>query len=83
MGSIRGMKILLSTIKDDAREIVLNAFSREGFFDDFVINQLNRKEMRESSSKKNVFRFLRILFIIYTNPYGIIIRRKKNIRRRL
>ncbi|WP_269623380.1 hypothetical protein [Prochlorococcus marinus] len=76
--SIRGMKILLSTIKSDQREKVIKAFSREGFFDESVIKELNTKEMVEPSNKKNRFRFLRILLVIFTNPYGIVIRRKKN-----
>ena len=75
--SIRGMKILLSTISSNEKEKTLNAFYKEGIFEEAIIEELREGDFSRPVKKQNFFRFLRILIIIFTNPYGIIMRRKK------
>ncbi len=75
--SIRGMKVLLSTILIPYREEVLEHFAKEGIFEEAIIEELSKVDSLGAPTKSNVFRFLKILFIIFSNPYGIAIRRKK------
>ena len=77
LDSTRGMKILLSTISVSEKEKVIDNFVVHDSFDKSTLGKL-REKGNESSSKKNIFRTLRILFVIFTNPYGIVIRRTKN-----
>ena len=75
--SIRGMKILLSTISDDEKEKTIDAFHREGIFQQSIIEELREESFQKPSKNQNLLRFIRILIVIFTNPYGIILRREK------
>ncbi|KGG16189.1 MULTISPECIES: hypothetical protein [unclassified Prochlorococcus] len=78
--SIRGMKVLLDTISISKRNEIIELFSCNGFFNEATIKQLSSISISEfqRKSKTNRLRFLRILLVIFTNPYGITIKRKKN-----
>ncbi len=76
--SIRAMHILLSTISLSEKEKILQIFEVEDIFDSYILEQLKGFSSISSYTKKNPLRFLRILFVIFTNPYGIAIKRKKN-----
>ncbi len=76
--AIRGMKILLSTLSEKEKQKTINAFAQQRLFDEFTIQQLKTNELPMPSKEKNIFRFLKILFVIFTNPYGILLRRDKN-----
>ncbi len=78
LDSIRGMKVLLSTISNAQKTKVLELFFKEGLFKEEIIKELSKEDSFGPPTKSNLFRFLRILFIIFVNPYGIVIRRRKN-----
>ncbi|AAQ00492.1 MULTISPECIES: hypothetical protein [Prochlorococcus] len=75
--SVRGMKILLSTISFSERKKILQSFKDENCFDKSILDELDSLELTAVSKKKDLLRFLRILFAIFTNPYGIVIKREK------
>ncbi len=75
--SIYAMRILLDTVTTSTREKIMLAFVKEGLFDDSVIQKIQDVNYSQPK-KKDRFRFLRILVVIFTNPYGLIIRRRKN-----
>ena len=78
LDSIRGMKVLLSTITASHRTKVLELFLKEGIFQEEIIEELSEIDTLGQPTKSNLIRFLRILFIIFINPYGILVKRKKN-----
>ncbi len=78
LDSIRGMKVLLSTITISQRTKVLEFFLQEGLLKEEIIEELSEVDSLGPPTKSNPVRFLSILFTIFTNPYGIVIRRKKN-----
>ncbi len=76
--SISGLKLLISTIKLEHSNKMLVEFSKQRVFDESIIEQLSEPIEFQTSKKRNLLRFLRILLSIFFNPYGIIIRRNKN-----
>ena len=78
LDSIRGMKVLLSTITASHRTKVLELFLKEGMFQEEIIKELSEIDTMGQPTKSNLVRFVSILFIIYTNPYGILVKRRKN-----
>ena len=75
--SIKGMKIILNTLSNEIRNKVLNELLENKFINqDFYLKLINPADM-ESVTKRNFLRFIRIFLSIFTNPYGIVIRRKK------
>ena len=76
--SINGLKILLSTISTLERKRTIDLFYEKGFFDESIIQELKGINSNVPTPKNfKPFRFLRILFVIFTNPYGIEMRREK------
>ena len=67
--SIKGLMVLLSTISKKEKDIVLN--SLEAFLDKHVIYRLRNKKYQDIKSSKNFYTSLRILLIIFTNPYEL------------
>ncbi len=78
LDSIRGMKVLLSTITASHRTKILELFLKEGIYQEEIIEELSKIDTLGRPPKTNFVRFLSILFIIFTNPYGIIVKRRKN-----
>ncbi len=76
-GSIKAMDILLSTISSSEKKKVLQYFEKELLLEEVILSQLYGKTEIKTSKRKNPLRFLRILFVIFTNPYGLDIRRDK------
>ncbi len=76
--SIRGMKVLLETINIPHRTKVLELFLKEGIFQEGIVEELKEVDSLGPPTKSNLARFVSILFTIFTNPYGITIRRRKN-----
>ena len=75
--SIKGMKIILSSLSIKVRKKVLNDLLENNFINQDCYLELNNPLNINSESKKNFLRFIRIFFAIFTNPYGILIKRKK------
>ncbi len=75
--SLRGMHVLLSTLSAKEKEKTIGIFFSEGIFKKEIIEELRKGDLSIPSKKKNIFRFLRILMVIFTNPYGIVMRREK------
>jgi len=75
--SIKGMKIILSSLSLKVRKKVLNDLLENKFINQDCYLELNNPVDIKSESKKNFLRFIRIFFAIFTNPYGIEMRRKK------
>ncbi len=77
LDSIRGIKVLLSTINEEEQEKLIKYLSGYEEFADPILNQIKDPE-NSKSNKKNIFRALKILIVIFTNTYGIKIKRKRN-----
>ncbi len=75
--SVRALHILLMTINKDEKEKVIASFERENLFDKSIIRDLQSFSFEDSSKKRKPFRFIKILFAIFTNPYGLVIKREK------
>ena len=75
--STKGMQIILSSLSMKVRKKVLNDLLENKFINQDCYLELNNPVIVKSESKKNFHRFMRIFFAIFTNPYGIVIRRKK------
>ena len=77
LDSIRGIKVLLSTLNKAEQERLIKYLSGYKEFDDSIINQI-KDQNNIKYSKKNIFRAFRILLVIFTNTYCIELKRKKN-----
>ena len=74
--SIKGLMVLLSTINKTDKEKTLLAL--ENFLDKRVINKLRNEKYQDIKSNKNLFSALRVLLIIFINPYGLEIKKDTN-----
>ena len=75
--SIKGLKVLISMLRREVQDQVSRNLSRKELFSAVLIKELSEKNCDKSPTQKNRARFLRILLAIFTNPYGIEIKRKK------
>ena len=75
--SIKGLKVLISMLRSEVQDQVSRNLSRKELFSEVLIKELSGKNYDKSPTQKNRARFLRILLAIFTNPYGIEIKRKK------
>ena len=75
MNSIKGLMVLLASLNKQEKENTLNEL--ENILDNDIIIQLRELNYRDLDSNKNLIVFLSILFCIFTNPYGIEIKRDK------
>ena len=69
LSSIKGLMLLLSTISQKEKDIVLN--SLEALLDKHVIYKLRNKKYQDIKSKKKIYTSLRILLTIFINPYNL------------
>ncbi len=74
--SIKALMVLLSTINKNEKDKTLIAL--EKLLDKFVINKLRNEKYKDIKSNNNFFNALIILFNIFTNPYGLEIKKDKN-----
>ncbi len=74
--SIKGLMVLMATLNNNEKEKTLKAL--ELFLDKKVIDKLRIGKYQDIQSSKNTFTFLTILFSIFTNPYGLEVKRDKN-----
>ncbi len=77
--SVKGLRLLLGTINSKEREKMLKEFATHNIFNEEVIALLrgSGEDIDNKPTKRNLFRFLRILFAIFTNPYNLEVKRKK------
>ena len=76
--SIKGLKILLETVNEDEACKAIKSLRDQNIFNPNVFNLITNLTDISVANKKNTFRFIKILFAIFLNPYGIEIRRKKS-----
>ena len=69
--SVKGLLVLLNTLRFDERQKLITFYVNENIFNKHIINILEENNLTDVNTKKNYFRLLRILFSIFTNPYGI------------
>ena len=74
--SIKGLMVLMATLNKNEKEKTLKAL--ELFLDKKVICKLRIGNYQDIKSSKNILTFITILFSIFTNPYGLEIKRDKN-----
>ena len=74
--SIKGLMLLLSTINQREKDQTIIAL--ENLLDKPLINKLRNEKYQDIKSSKNFFIALKILLNIFTNPYGIEIKKTKN-----
>ena len=67
--SIKALMVLLSTISQKEKDIVLN--SLETLLDKHLISKLRNEKHQDIKSSKNFYTALRILLTIFTNPYAL------------
>ena len=75
--SIKGFQFLLSTLSIEVKTKVLNDLLETQYINQNCYLRLNKPIDLKLKTKKNFPRFLRILWAIFTNPYGIAVKRKK------
>ena len=74
--SIKGLMVLMATINKNEKENTLKAL--ELLLDKQIINKLRTGNYQDIESSKNTFTFITILYSIFTNPYGLEVKRDKN-----
>ena len=74
--SIKGLMVLMATLNKNEKEKTLKTL--EIFLDKQVIDKLRIGNYQDIKSSKNIFTFIVILFSIFTNPYGLEVKRDKN-----
>ena len=77
LSSLKGLQVLLSSLSDEVRRKVLKDLLVNKIINQDCFEQLSSPIDINKETKSNLLRFLRILLAIYTNPYGIELRRKK------
>ncbi len=75
--SIKGLKILIMMLSEEEQTIVFKGFDQKEVFSKEIIEKIQKCETSKSTTKKNLFRFIRILFSIFFNPYSIEIKGSK------
>ena len=78
LSSLRGLQVLLSSLSLEVRKKVLKELLANEIINKDYFAQLKKPIDMKSQTKSNLLRFIRILLAIFTNPYGIELRRKKN-----
>ena len=76
--SIKGLNILLSMIKEEEKAKALEAIARLDLFEESSLNLIREGKVDSRKSKRNFWRFTKILLDIFTNPYSIDIKGRKN-----
>ena len=74
--SIKGLIILLSTLNQQERNKVL--LSLKEFLEPRIIFELRNQNYKDIKSSNNILRAIMILIFIFTNPYGLEIKRNHN-----
>ena len=77
LSSLKGLQVLLSTLSLEVRKKVLKDLLVNKIINQDSFVRLKKPIDMKSETKSNLLRFLRILLAIFTNPYGIELRRKK------
>ncbi|KGG01465.1 hypothetical protein EU97_0511 [Prochlorococcus marinus str. MIT 9311] len=77
LSSLKGLQVLLNSLSPAIRKKVLKDLLVNKIINQDCYAQLNKPIDMKSEKKSNLLRFLRILLAIFTNPYGIELRRKK------
>ena len=72
--SIKGLMVLLSTISQKEKDIVLN--SLEALLDKHLISKLRNEKYQDIKSSRNFYTSLKILFTIFLNPYEIELKKE-------
>ncbi len=77
LSSLKGLQVLLSSLSLEVRKKVSRDLLENKIINQECFAQLNKSFDMEPATKTNLLRFLRILLAIFTNPYGIELRRKR------
>ena len=77
ISSIKALNILLDTLKEEERNRTLFLLKEFSIFDDNTFKHINNYENYKYTESRKVFRFAKILLAIFSNPYGIEIKRTK------
>ena len=72
--SIKGLMLLLSTISQKKKDIVIN--SLEALLDKNVIYKLRNEKYQDIKSSKNYYTAFRILLTIFINPYDLELKKE-------
>ena len=76
--SIKALKILLGSLKSSSEEEIIRLYEQNKIFDSTVISDLKNDETLEIVSARKFFKVLRILPVIFANPYNLELKGKKN-----
>ena len=74
--SVKALLVLLSTINREEKEKALIAL--DDLIDSSLVMKLRNERYQDLKSSKNFFTAVKILFNIFTNPYGLEIKKDKN-----
>ncbi len=75
--SVFAMKVLLETITQEEKIKLVNKIKNYNLLSREIISLISENSLESIPRKFKIFRFLRILVAIYTNPYGIELKSKK------
>ncbi len=76
--SLKGLNIILNTLVDAEKNRILQAFVINDVLNKRQIDELIHNKFAKYETKRKPFRFLRILYAIFLNPYQLKIRGPKN-----
>tara|TARA_Y100001968_G_scaffold330331_1_gene381922 strand:+ start:676 stop:1188 length:513 start_codon:yes stop_codon:yes gene_type:complete len=76
--TINAFTILLNMIKNEDAQKIKTSLIENKIFDELTIQLINSNSPSNSNTIKNKLRFFKILFFIFTNPYNIQLKGKKN-----
>ena len=78
MSSLKGFNVILGSINESERNKLLEDLCSNAIFSQEIISIIKNPLKNNNNHNRNIFRTIRILTAIFTNPYGIEIKRKKN-----
>ncbi len=75
--SIKGLKVILDCLNMEEKENVILNFEKENIFKENILKDLRSPIDYSLMTRRNIFRFIRILYSIFTNPYQLELKRDK------
>ncbi len=75
--SIKGLKVILDCLNKEEKETVISKLEKFEELSSTTIKQIREPIDYKSKTKKNIFRFFRILISIFFNPYRLELKGEK------
>ncbi len=76
--SLKGLKVLMEMLNEEEKGKTIKFLMSKNLLNEGMVEIMNSNDEIKAPKKNNSMRFARILFSIFTNPYNIEVKRKRN-----